>query len=334
MEKTMNTKKNAPKNSRKKTPGRGLGRGLGSLLGVSNDEPLEKKLNQKPTVERKQENTPVSDERKIDLKAPVRKISDEELIHKVSIEQLSPNEEQPRKHFSSEALTDLTNSIKSNGIMQPIVAKRLSSDSFEIIAGERRWRAAQAAGLKTVPVILKKVDDQVKLELAIIENIQRDNLNPVEEGEAYSLLAKKYKLTQKEIAEKVGKDRATIANLMRITQLSKTVKEMVVEGKLSLGHAKVLLAVETPAMQKDLALKVTRLNLSVRATESMIKNALDPESDKKQKTHKDPHMKDLEDQLRKRFGTKIKIDESEGKGKIEIKFHSISQMNDLIDKLM
>ncbi len=320
MEKTMDNKKVATK---KKTAGRGLGRGLESLLKVSNDRAVEKKINQKTT-----------EERKLDLKAPVKKASDEELIHQLAIEQLNPNSEQPRKQFTSEALTDLTNSIKESGIMQPIVAKRLTSDSFEIIAGERRWRAAQAAGLKVVPVILKKVSDQQKLELAIIENIQRDNLNPVEEGEAYSLLAKKYKLTQKDIAEKVGKERATIANLMRITQLTKPVKEMVVDGKLSLGHAKVLLSVESAAFQKDLALKVTRLNLSVRATESMIKNALDPDSKKVSKTDKDPHMKDLEDTLRKRFGTKVKIDEKSGKGRIEIKFHSISQMNDLIDKLM
>lgn len=294
---------------------KGLGRGLESLL----------------KVEKEEKKSPD----KIDLKSPkASQYSDEQLIHEIDIEKIYPNKEQPRKVFNPEALEDLTASIKTQGIMQPIVALKKDKGEYEIIAGERRWRAAQKAGLKRVPIILKNVSDQNKLELAIIENIQRDDLNPIEEGEAYQLLAEKYNLTQKDIAEKVGKERATVANLMRITGLSKKVKQMVSESKISLGHAKVLLAVEKESMQLSLAEKISRLNLSVRATESMIKNALNPDYESKSSKSHSREYKNIEDQLKKTFGTKTKINENNGKGSIELKFHSLDQFNELVEKLM
>jgi len=297
-----------------------LGRGLGSLL----------KVDDEPTVTPK---AAVKRPAKIDLKSPKVDVDPEMMIHKIAVENLYPNEEQPRKIFKEEALVELTNSIKEQGIMQPIVATKKSANKFEIIAGERRWRAAQRCGLTEVPVILKTVDEQNKLELSIIENIQRDDLNPIEEGEAYLLLAQKYKLTQKEIAVKVGKDRATVANLIRITALANKIKDKVVEGKISLGHAKVLLSVEDKSLQIKLSEKVERLNLSVRATESMVKNALNPEQ--KEKTLKyEAAYKDIEDQLKRQFGTKVKIDEKSGKGKIELNFHTLGQFNGLVDKLL
>lgn len=293
---------------------KGLGRGLESLLKV------EKEDKKSPD--------------KIDLKSPkATSYGDEQIIHEVDIEKIYPNKEQPRKVFNQTALEELTLSVKEQGIMQPIVALKKEKGEFEIIAGERRWRAAQKAGLKKVPVIIKKVSEQNKLELAIIENIQRDDLNPIEEGEAYQLLAEKYKLTQKEIAEKVGKERATVANLMRVTGLSKKVKQMVAESKLSLGHAKVLLAIESDSMQLNLAEKISRLNLSVRAAESMIKNALSPVQNSTPSTHTREY-KNIEDQLKKTFGTKAKINENNGKGSIELKFHSLDQFNELVEKLM
>lgn len=296
-----------------------LGRGLESLLKVNTSVVDEKPVKASPA--------------KINLKSPKVEIDEKKLIHQVPVEQLRPNEDQPRKVFDQNALKDLAASIKEQGVMQPIVAKRLSKTKFEIIAGERRWRASQACGLKTVPVILKEVNDQAKLELAIIENIQRDNLNPIEEGEAYKQLADKYKLTQKEIAIKVGKERATVANLMRVTQLGDKVKSLVIEGLISLGHAKVLLSVESPKKQLDLAEKIHRLNLSVRAAESMVKNTLNPEREEADKKQASSY-KSIEDSLRKTFGTKVKIHEKNGKGKLELNFHSVRQFNEIIDKLM
>lgn len=300
-----------------------LGRGLESLLKV----PEEKQTSSpKPATNKKEPS-------KIELKSPKISMDPEKMIHLVPIEQIIPNREQPRKVFNDVALEELTNSIREQGIMQPIVAAQISKKEFEIIAGERRWRAAQKCGLTEVPIILKKVDAQNKLELAIIENIQRDDLNPIEEGEAYLLLAKKYKLTQKEIAQKVGKDRATVANLIRITGLAEKVKDKVVQSKISLGHAKVLLGVEDHNLQLKLAEKVERLNLSVRATESMIKNALDPEPEYVESSYA-TEFREVEEQLKRAYGTRFKISGKNGKGKIELSFHSMEQFNGLIDKLL
>lgn len=290
----------------------GLGRGLEGLLGVENTA-------SKPD--------------KIELKSPQKESNPEGTIYKVAIENLEPNKEQPRSVFNKEALNDLAKSIKEQGIMQPIVAQKTKADHYEIIAGERRWRAAQLCGLKEVPVILKEVSAQNKLELAIIENIQRDDLNPIEEGEAYQLLANKYSLTQKEIAQKVGKDRATVANLMRVTALAPKVKDQVSQGKITLGHAKVLLGVEDKQMQISLAEKAERLHLSVRATESMVKNALNPDKEKNTSKYNDEY-KSVEDQLKRRFGTKVKVSEKNGRGKLELAFHSLEQFNELIEKMM
>lgn len=313
----MNKKTSTTKSS-KKTNKR-LGRGLDDLFKVNTSE-TEKKSPEK-----------------IELKSPQHKeIPETSIIHEVAIEELKPNKEQPRKHFDENALEDLTRSVKEQGIMQPIIATRLKEGGFEIIAGERRWRAAQRGGLKKVPIILKEVDNKNKLELAIIENVQRDDLNPLEEAEAYKLLADKYNLKQKEIAERVGKDRATIANIMRITLACRYVKEMVSLNKLSLGHAKVLISVEDKKIQTKLAEKAVRLNLSVRATESMIKTALNPETNEKKLdyTPLDKEYKDVESQLTKKLGTKVKIVEKNGRGKIQINFHNLNQFNQIIETVI
>ncbi|MGH1467841.1 MAG: ParB/RepB/Spo0J family partition protein [Bdellovibrionales bacterium] len=309
-----------PKNSKKKR----LGRGLGSLLKVSEEEVAEQKASKTPKQAKPS---------KIELKSPKEVVDPTKIIHMVSIENIAPNKEQPRKVFNEAALEELTNSVREQGIMQPIVAIQKNAKQFEIIAGERRWRAAQRCGLKEVPVIVKEISDQNKLELAIIENIQRDDLNPIEEGEAYLILAKKYNLTQKEIAQKVGKDRATVANLIRVTGLASKVKEKVTASKISLGHAKVLLSVEDKTLQVKLAEKIERLNLSVRASESLVKNALNPELEKKELKYIN-EFKEVEEQLKRAFGTKFKINEKNGKGKIELNFHNMEQFNSLIEKLL
>lgn len=314
----MNKNKLTTKGTQKTAKKKRLGRGLESLLKVHTDDEIMIKL-KAPS--------------KMELKSPKKIMDPMKVIHMVSIENIAPNKEQPRKVFNETALEDLTKSIREQGIIQPIVAVQKNDKQFEIIAGERRWRAAQRCGFKEVPVILKEVSEQKKLELAVIENIQRDDLNPIEEGEAYLLLAKKYDLTQKEIAEKVGKDRATIANLIRITGLAEKVKEKVVALKISLGHAKVLLAVEDRKLQINLSEKIERLNLSVRASESLIKNALNPELEKKLLKHIN-EFKEVEEQLKRAFGTKFKINEKDGKGKIELNFYNMEQFNDLIDQLL
>jgi len=294
-----------------------LGRGIGSLLGVDLDEEREKKPE------------------KISLKSPQKEISEDKMILDVDVTDIFPNKEQPRKHFDEVALGELADSIKAQGIMQPIITVK-KEKGFEIIAGERRWRAAQKAGLKRVPIIVKEVDERKKLEWAIIENVQRSDLNPIEEGEAYKVLADKYNLKQKEIAERVGKDRATVANVMRVTQADKFVKDLVIEGKMSLGHAKVLVSVEDVKLQKSLAEKVIRLNLSVRATESMVKKALNPEpqSTSDEAGEITGQFKALETELLKRLGTKVKISEKSGKGRLEINFQNLNQFNQIVDRIL
>ena len=294
-----------------------LGRGISSLLKVDLDE---------ERVEKPE---------KINLKSPQKKISEDKMVLDVEVTDVFPNKEQPRKHFDENALKELADSIKVQGIMQPIVTVK-KKDGYEIIAGERRWRAAQKAGLKRVPVIVREVDERKKLEWAIIENVQRSDLNPIEEGEAYKILAEKYNLKQKEIAERVGKDRATVANVMRVTQADKFVKDLVVEGKMSLGHAKVLVSVEDTKLQKSLAEKVIRLNLSVRATESMIKKALNPVDGKtsEQTGEVAGQFRALETELLKRLGTKVKINEKGGKGKLEINFQNLNQFNQIVDRIL
>lgn len=294
-----------------------MGRGIGSLLQVDlNDEAQEKP-------------------EKINLKSPQKEIAEDKMILDVDVTDVYPNKEQPRKHFDEDSLKELSDSIEVQGIMQPIITVK-KDDGYEIIAGERRWRAAQRAGLKRVPIIVKEVDERKKLEWAIIENVQRSDLNPIEEGEAYKVLAEKYNLKQKEIAERVGKDRATVANVMRVTQADEFVKDLVVEGKMSLGHAKVLVSIEDSKLQRSLAEKVIRLNLSVRATESMIKKALNPE---KAKTSDETgkvagQFKALETELLKQLGTKVKINEKGGKGRLEINFQNLNQFNQIVDRIL
>lgn len=314
----------------KKQKRSGLGRGLGSLLGSDLEDTTggfqEQKLTElkpNPTI-RPLQNTNVSVEQK-------------EYLH-LPIEKLIPNKEQPRKTFSAEELAELSASIKEKGIIQPILVKKTGQD-YQIIAGERRWRAAQIAGLQTVPALVKDVNSQEVLELALIENIQRHDLNPIEEAEAYYALAEKYKLTQKEISEKVGKDRATVANSLRILGLAKDVREMVKRGDLQLGHAKVLLGITELDVQKKLAAKASKDSLSVRALEKLIKKTkseanssdkIDIELDSVEPTL----LKELALELQKTLGTRVQIQFNGKSGKVEIAFYSISELNQLAERIL
>jgi ParB family chromosome partitioning protein len=256
----------------------------------------------------------------------------------VNIAKLKANPRQPRQAFAGEALKELSASIKEKGILQPIVARPLLDGQFEIIAGERRWRAAQAAGLHEVPVILKSTPDQEALELALIENIQRENLNPMEEAEAFNHLLQTYALTQQQLADKIGKDRATVANTLRLLSLGKPTRDLVASGQLSMGHAKVLLAVTDQAQQKQLADRVTSKKWSVRELEREVAQILKPKNtavtgsaldgDVSQK-----FMAGLSEELQKIIGTKVSMDYDKVRGRISIQFYSDDELNGIVERL-
>jgi ParB family chromosome partitioning protein len=329
---------------------KGLGRGMGSLLGGglggmdTGSAPAHVSIlqDEAPAAQHTQVIQAVVPAATAEAaKAPSRPINEESQIWMIPIDRLAPNTQQPRQIFTAEGLRDLTSSIKEKGILQPIVARRMSEREFEIIAGERRWRAAQAAGLHEVPVILKKVTEQDSLELAIIENIQRENLNPMEEAEAFDHLMLTYQLTQQQVAEKLGKERSTVANTLRLLVLPGEVKEMLRKNDLSAGHAKVLLGVENPQTQVAIARQVLNEKLSVRATEKLVAKAKsDARAEGEQKAGPAINVDvskrlidGLSSELQKLIGTKITIDYAESKGKLAIHFYSDEQLTQVVEKL-
>ncbi len=256
----------------------------------------------------------------------------------LDIDRLTPNTYQPRGQFDDARLDDLAKSIKSNGVIQPIVVRKVG-DQFHIIAGERRWRAAQMAGLKRVPVVVKDVPaggEQSVLEMALIENIQRENLNPIDEALAYRRLSDEFALTQEQIAASVGKDRATVANFIRLLRLPEEVRADVAAGSLSMGHARALLALTNEADQRRIAREIVSRTLSVRETESMVRKAAEDKSAAKEATEPpkaDVHTRAAEDRLRLRFGTRVRIVRSGAKGRIEIDFGNEDELIRLFEQL-
>lgn len=261
-------------------------------------------------------------------------------IWTLSIEKLSPNKQQPRQIFDDQPLKELAQSIKEKGILQPITARRLSGTSFEIIAGERRWRAAQLAGLKEVPVILKEVSEQDSLELAILENIQRADLNPIEEAEAYDQLLKLYSQTQAQVADRLGKERSTVANAVRLLVLPPEVKKMISAGTLTSGHAKVLLGLESSADQIAVAKETVAEKYSVRALERKVQElkSKSSHSGKPLKTQLGPDVAEqlveaLASELQKLIGTRVMIDYANRKGKLSVYFHSDEQLTEIVERM-
>jgi ParB family chromosome partitioning protein len=296
-----------------------LGRGLGSLLGESVG------VTQQPPAA-------ASDYRQTATPPESR-------VWSVAVDKLQASQYQPRVNFNKEALEELANSIKQHGILQPIVARRLDHQRFEIIAGERRWRAAQMAGLHEVPVILKTLKNLEALEIAIIENIQREDLNPIEEAEAYQKLVDEFHLTQQQVAEKVGKERATVANSLRLLNLAPAVRLMVAKMEISPGHAKVLLGVADQKQQILLAEQVRDKFLTVRQLEKsslssrpekLVPNigakALDANLTQRL-------ISGLSDELQKLLGTKVQIDYVNAKGKISIQFYSDEELTQIVERL-
>jgi len=254
----------------------------------------------------------------------------------VDVDRLSPNDLQPRGHMDQAALEQLARSIASSGIIQPIVVRKVG-DRFQIIAGERRWRAAKIAGLLRVPVVVREVpsgDERALLELALIENIQREDLNPIEEAHAYRRLADQFDMTQEAIATAVGKDRATVANVVRLLRLPDEVRAAVASGTLSMGHARALLALTSEADQRDIARDVIARNLSVRETESLVKNPEGrPKSEPAALKPVDVHTRAAEEKLRLVFGTRVRIVRRGPRGRIEIDFGSEDELIRLFEKM-
>jgi ParB family chromosome partitioning protein len=298
-----------------------LGRGLGSLLGSSPLESQKQAIlegpqgSSNPTLSNGQASIPL-----------------EARLWQVAIDKIIPSSFQPRKEFDKDKLKELSDSIRQNGILQPIVARKTNSGKFEIIAGERRWRAAQMAGLHEVPVILKTLSNKETLELAIIENIQREDLNAVEEAEAYQRLMNEFNLTQQQVAEKVGKERATVANSLRLLMLSSPVRQLLIEGKITAGHAKILVSMENPTTQLKTAQKIVESQMSVRALEKYLQKS-DEAQIAEMPTQADKLAQSLAEQLQKALGTKVSIDYKNAKGKISIHFYSDDELTEIAEKL-
>ena len=298
-----------------KKTGKGLGKGLGR--GIGNLIPEETK-----------------DEKDVVVKEVVKEVVVKEPAEvKVRISQVEPNKEQPRKYVDEDALIELSESIKQYGVLQPLLVQK-KDNYYEIIAGERRWRAAKLAGVKEIPVVIKDYSDQEVMEIALIENIQREDLNPIEEAQAYQRLIKDYRLKQDEVAEKVSKSRAAITNSLRLLKLDKRVQEMVMEGKISNGHARTIISIEDGDKQYAIAQKIFDEKLSVREVEKLMR-----EQDKKGKQPKelpenDFVYRDLEEKLSKSLGTQVTIkNKSNNKGKIEIQYYSQSELERILEFL-
>ena len=251
----------------------------------------------------------------------------------VKISSVEPNLNQPRRHFDEDALLELSESIKQYGVLQPLLVSD-KKDYFEIIAGERRWRAAKMAGLKEVPVVVKEFTDQEIVEISLIENIQREDLNPIEEAMAYKRLMEEFHLKQDEIADRVAKSRTAVTNSMRLLKLSSKVQEMVIADMISAGHARALLGISDEALQETTAMKVFDEKLSVRETEKLVKNLVSPAKKVKteRNTAEDAIYESLEEKMKGIMGTKVSIQRKKNnKGTIEIEYYSRDELERIID---
>ena len=299
----------------------GLGKGLDSLI------PSGAPKNKKNITEEKKQ--PVKVVEKV-----VEKIVEKPVEMKMKITEVEPNREQPRKNFDEDALLELAESIKQFGVLQPLLVQK-KDDYYEIIAGERRWRAAKLAGLKEVPVIIKDFSDQEVVEIALIENIQRENLNPIEEAMAYKRLLKEFNLKQDEVAERVSKSRTAVTNSMRLLKLNDRVQQMIIDDMISTGHARALLAIEDEEQQYMLANKIFDEKLSVRETEKLVKALKNPKKEEKKPEVENQFVyTNLEEQMKSLIGTKVSVHaKANGKGKIEIEYYSAEDLERIYELL-
>lgn len=284
---------------------KGLGRGLDALLGTENDQ-----------------------ERVVES-------GGNEHLKELPVEFLSRGKYQPRRDMHPEALEDLANSIRAQGVMQPIVVRPLGIDSYEIIAGERRWRAAQLVGLETIPALIKDVTDESAMAMALIENIQREDLNAMEEAQALIRLQQEFGLTQQQISQAVGKSRSTVANFMRLTALSSEVQKLLEHGDLEMGHAKVLLGLEGEPQIEAARIAVAK-GMTVRQIEALVRRMLQQKNQPKdqKKTRIDPDIRQLQDKLADQLGVPVQIEHSaKGKGRLVLKYNSVDELEGILDHI-
>ncbi len=252
----------------------------------------------------------------------------------INLDSIVPGPMQPRTHFDEAALESLAESIRSHGIVQPLLVRH-KGDGYELVAGERRWRAAKLAGITRVPVVVKEVPDESLLEIALIENIQRENLNPIEEAQAYRKLIETVGLTQESLASRVGRDRSYITNYLRLLRLTDDVQQLVKEGRLSTGHARALLALSHPDLQRRIARQVIDGGLSVRVTEQLVQKASEEKPARRPPLPLDPNIKAAETKLRRALGTQVKIlQAADGKGKLEISFFNAQDLDRIYNLLV
>lgn len=294
----------------------GLGKGLDSLI--------PNKSNKSPSTVEKQS---------VKTEKEEKSTATGEIL--VKINEVEPNREQPRKDFDEDSLMELADSIKQFGILQPLIVQK-KKDYYEIIAGERRWRAAKLAGIKEVPIIIKDYSNQEIVEISLIENIQRENLNPIEEAMAYKRLLEEFNLKQDEVAERVSKSRTAVTNSMRLLKLSDRVQQMIVDDMISTGHARALLAIDDEEQQYMLANKIFDEKLSVRETEKLVKELKNPKKEvKKVKQERMFVYNDLADHMKNIIGTKVSVNpKANGKGKIEIEYYSEEELERIYDLIM
>ena len=273
---------------------------------------------------------------KVDTKAKAVTVDENDDSPKsiVKITKVEPNREQPRKNFDEDALNELAESIKQFGVLQPILVQD-RKDYYEIIAGERRWRAAMKAGLKEVPVIIKNLTEQEIMEISLIENLQREDLNPIEEALAYKRLLTEFNLKQEEVAERVSKSRTAVTNSMRLLKLDPSIQKMLEDGELTTGHARALLAIEDNDKQVAAAKKIVSDKLSVRDVEKLVKDFGKPAKEKKKSNDEmDVFYKDIEEKLKRSLGTKVSVNsKGEGAGEVKIEFYNFDELDKLVSLL-
>ena len=316
---------------------KGLGRGLDALFPEKPAEkkpvpkPITKEVNPKQEAESVKTTVPASDKKEMTADAPTE-VKKTEMLVKIS--KVEPNRTQPRKQFDEDALVELSESIKQFGILQPLLVSD-KGDYYEIIAGERRWRAAKLAGLKEVPVIIKEFNDQQVVEISLIENIQREDLNTIEEAMAYKRLINEFKLKQDSIAERVSKSRTAVTNSLRLLKLDERVQQMLIDEMISAGHARAILAIPDKDKQASVAMKVFDEKLSVRETEKLVKHIVEPPKKKAEKqvnTAEDAIYESLEEKMKGIVGTRVFIHRKKNnKGKIEIEYYSRDELERIIE---
>ena len=258
-----------------------------------------------------------------------------EQLREIDIDRILPNSHQPRKNFDEDGLNELADSIREHGVVQPIVVRALEDGFFQLIAGERRWRASQRAGLVRIPAVVREATEHAALEIALIENLQREDLNPIEEAQAYNQLIQEFGMTQEDVARRVGKNRATISNMLRLLRLPPEVQQWLRENRLSTGHAKALLSLSDHNAILDSARKIIQGNYSVRQAEMLVaRYSSAPDGSETGATVVDPNVKAAIHALEQALGTKVTVQENNGKGKIEIHFFSFEEMNRLYEGLL